>query len=70
MFPQVRVIPPGGPYVKMPWEKIYKVRIATTTLNMAVDLEDPGRQLGGLKPPREALLRTCRSVSMSTGFMR
>jgi regulator of protease activity HflC (stomatin/prohibitin superfamily) len=39
-YPQVRVIPPGGPYLKMPWEKIRKVSIATTTLNMALDLED------------------------------
>jgi len=40
-WPQVRVIPPGGPYFKMPWEKIHRVSIATTTLNMALDLEDP-----------------------------
>lgn len=40
-YPQVRVIPPGGPYFKMPWEKIHKVSIATTTINMALDLEDP-----------------------------
>jgi len=38
-FPQVRVIPPGGPYLKMPWEKVHKVRIATTTINMALDVE-------------------------------
>ena len=40
-YPQVRVIPPGGPYFKMPWERIYKISIATTTANMALDLEDP-----------------------------
>src|SRR5204862_6459423 len=40
IYPQVRVIPPGGPYFKMPWEKIHKISIATTTMNMAVDLED------------------------------
>ncbi len=40
-YPQVRVIPPGGPYFKWPWEKVYKVNIATKTINMAVDLEDP-----------------------------
>ena len=28
-YPQVRVIPPGGPYFKLPWEKIHKVSIAT-----------------------------------------
>src|SRR5271166_7071365 len=39
-YPQVRVIQPGGPYFKMPWEKIHKVSIATTTVNMALDLED------------------------------
>ncbi|MFN7992572.1 MAG: SPFH domain-containing protein [Bryobacteraceae bacterium] len=40
-YPQVRVIQPGGPYFKLPWEKIHKVSIATTTVNMALDLEDP-----------------------------
>ena len=41
VYPQVRVIPPGGPYLKMPWEKVHKVTIATTTINMALDLENP-----------------------------
>jgi regulator of protease activity HflC (stomatin/prohibitin superfamily) len=40
-YPQVRVIPPGGPYFKWPWERIHKVSIATQTWNMAVDPEDP-----------------------------
>ena len=35
------MILPGGPYLKMPWEKINKVTVATQTLNMAADLEDP-----------------------------
>src|SRR5271163_3252396 len=47
VYPQVRVIPPGGPYFKWPWEKIYKISIATTTMNMAVDLEDPQANHGG-----------------------
>jgi hypothetical protein len=37
---------------------------------MAIDLEALGDQLAGPKPPREALVRTWRRVSMSTGFMR
>ncbi len=41
VYPQVRVIPPGGPYLKMPWEKVRKVSLATTTINMALDLENP-----------------------------
>jgi len=48
-YPQVRVIPPGGPYLKMPWERIRKIRIATTTINMAVDLEDPHANNSGTK---------------------
>ncbi|MFO7167000.1 MAG: SPFH domain-containing protein [Chloroflexota bacterium] len=40
-YPQVRVIPPGGPYFKWPWERVYKVSVATQTWNMAVDPEDP-----------------------------
>lgn len=46
-YPQVRVIGPGGPYFKWPWEKIHKVSIATETLNMARDLEDPKANRGG-----------------------
>lgn len=41
VYPQVRVIMPGGPYFKWPWERVYKVSVATQTMNMAVDLEDP-----------------------------
>jgi regulator of protease activity HflC (stomatin/prohibitin superfamily) len=47
VYPQLRVIPPGGPYFKWPWERIYKVSIATQTINMAQDLEDPRANGGG-----------------------
>jgi regulator of protease activity HflC (stomatin/prohibitin superfamily) len=46
-YPQVRVIPPGGPYFKWPWEKVHKVSIATQTLNMAYDPETPSANQGG-----------------------
>jgi regulator of protease activity HflC (stomatin/prohibitin superfamily) len=46
-YPQVRVIPPGGPYFKFPWETVYKVNISTQTLNMAFDPEDPMANAGG-----------------------
>jgi regulator of protease activity HflC (stomatin/prohibitin superfamily) len=49
VYPQVRVIPPGGPYFKMPWEKIHKISIATMTVNMALDLEDPSANKGGTR---------------------
>jgi len=39
-YPQVRVIPAGGPYFKWPWEKVYKVSVATQTLSMAFDPEN------------------------------
>ena len=48
-YPQVRVIQPGGPYFKMPWEKIYKISIATSTTNMALDLEDPTANENGVR---------------------
>src|SRR5690242_2479241 len=48
-YPQVRVIPPGGPYFKMPWERIHKASIATMTVNMARDLEDPTANYAGTK---------------------
>src|SRR5712672_1560877 len=40
-YPQVRVIPPGGPYFKWPWERIHKITVATQTTNMATDPESP-----------------------------
>ena len=46
-FPQVRVIPPGGPYFKWPWERIFKVSIATETVNMAWDPDNPSANVGG-----------------------
>src|SRR6516162_1138926 len=48
-YPQVRVIPPGGPYFKMPWEKIFKVSIATMTVNMALDPESPAANDNGTR---------------------
>jgi regulator of protease activity HflC (stomatin/prohibitin superfamily) len=39
-FPQLAVIKPGGPYFKMPWERIYKVSVATNLVSIAFDPED------------------------------
>jgi len=41
-YPQLRVIGAGGPYFKMPWQQVYKVTVATQTLNIAFDPESPG----------------------------
>lgn len=46
-YPQVRVIMPGGPYFKWPWEKIHKVTIATETINMAYDPSNRAANQGG-----------------------
>ena len=43
----MRVIPPGGPYFKWPWERVYKVSIATQTLSMAYDPDHPDANSGG-----------------------
>src|ERR1700734_2190137 len=40
-YPQLRVIGPGGPYFKLPWQRVYKVSVATQTLNIAFDREGP-----------------------------
>lgn len=41
VYPQLEVIPPGGPYFKWPWERVVKVSVATQTLSMAYDPESP-----------------------------
>src|SRR5580700_1392058 len=46
-YPQVRVIMPGGPYFKWPWQKIYKISIATQTVNMAFDPDVPSANQSG-----------------------
>ena len=46
-YPQVRVIPSGGPYWKWPWERVYKVSISTQTLNMAYDPENRSANAAG-----------------------
>jgi len=35
----LQVIQPGGPYFKWPWQKVYKVNVATQTVNIAYDPE-------------------------------
>src|SRR5271169_3705668 len=46
-YPQLVVIPPGGPYFKWPWEKVYKVTVATESTNIAWDPETPEANRGG-----------------------
>jgi regulator of protease activity HflC (stomatin/prohibitin superfamily) len=61
-YPQVHVIQPGGPYFKWPWEKIHKVTIATQTINMAQDSEDPRANSAG------TLLEAVTKDQLNTGL--
>ncbi len=36
-YPQLRVIPPGGPYLKMPWQQVHKVSVATQAVDLVWD---------------------------------
>lgn len=36
-YPQVRVIGPGGPYFKFPWQKVHKVSVATQAVDLSWD---------------------------------
>jgi regulator of protease activity HflC (stomatin/prohibitin superfamily) len=67
IYPQVRVIPPGGPYFKMPWQRIHKVSIATMTVNMALDLEMPSANQNGTR--LEAVTKDQLNTGL-TGQMR
>jgi regulator of protease activity HflC (stomatin/prohibitin superfamily) len=49
VYPQAVVIPPGGPYFKWPWEQIHKVNVATTTMNLAHDPDNPEANEGGTR---------------------
>ncbi len=61
-WPQLRVIQPGGPYFKWPWERVYKVTVATETLNMARDMEDPTANRSG------AILEAVTKDQLNTGL--
>ncbi len=61
-WPQLRVIQPGGPYFKWPWERVYKVTVATETLNMARDMEDPTANRNG------AILEAVTKDQLNTGL--
>jgi regulator of protease activity HflC (stomatin/prohibitin superfamily) len=61
-YPQVRVIPPGGPYFKWPWERVYKVSIATETVNIGWDPEDPSANSNG------TLLEAVTKDQLNTGL--
>ncbi|NCC52997.1 MAG: SPFH domain-containing protein [Spartobacteria bacterium] len=37
IYPQLRVIKPGGPYFKWPWQKVHKVDVATQTADITWD---------------------------------
>ncbi|MCO8125088.1 SPFH domain-containing protein [Stieleria sp. TO1_6] len=36
-YPQVRVVRPGGPYFKMPWQQVHKVSVATQAVDLSWD---------------------------------
>src|ERR1700732_1703752 len=46
-YPQIRVISPGGPYLRMPWQRVYKVSLAIQTINIAFDPDTPGANANG-----------------------
>jgi len=45
-YPQVRVVGPGF-YWKLPWQTVHKVSVATNTVSIAYDPEDPAANNGG-----------------------
>jgi regulator of protease activity HflC (stomatin/prohibitin superfamily) len=63
VYPQVRVIPPGGPYFRWPWEKVHKVSVATQTMNLATDLEDPSANNNG------TILEAVTKDQLNTGLI-
>jgi regulator of protease activity HflC (stomatin/prohibitin superfamily) len=61
-YPQVRVIQPGGPYFKWPWETVHKANIATETVNIGWDPEDARANAGG------TLLEAVTKDQLNTGL--
>jgi regulator of protease activity HflC (stomatin/prohibitin superfamily) len=61
-YPQVKVIQPGGPYIAWPWQRVHKVSIATQTVNMAFDPENPEANHGN------TLLEAVTKDQLNTGL--
>jgi regulator of protease activity HflC (stomatin/prohibitin superfamily) len=61
-YPQLSVIPPGGPYFKWPWERVYKVNVATQSVNIAYDPESPEANQGG------SILEAVTKDQLNTGL--
>ena len=47
IYPQVRVIGPGGPYLRLPWQKVHKVSLAIQTISVAFDPDVPAANAKG-----------------------
>jgi regulator of protease activity HflC (stomatin/prohibitin superfamily) len=61
VYPQVRVIGPGI-HVRLPWQKVHKVAIATETVSIAFDPDDPQANRGG------QVLEAVTRDQLNTGF--
>lgn len=61
-YPVVRVIPPGGPYFKLPWQRVYKVSTAMQTVSIAFDPDDPNANSRG------AALEAVTKDQLNTGL--
>lgn len=40
-YPQLQVVPPGGPYFRWPWQRVHKVNVAIATASIGYDPEEP-----------------------------
>ncbi len=61
VYPQVRVRGPGI-HLKMPWQKVHKTSIATKTVSIAYDPDDPRANQGG------RVLEAVTKDQLNTGF--
>lgn len=61
-FPQLTVIPPGGPYFKWPWQRIAKVSSAIQTVSIGFDPDNPNANSSG------ELLEAVTKDQLNTGL--
>lgn len=61
VYPQVRVVGPGI-HTRLPWQKVHKVSIATETVSIAYDPDDPQANRGG------QVLEAVTRDQLNTGF--
>ena len=71
-YPNIRVIPPGGPFFKWPWQRLYKVGMTIETTDLSWDPDIKQTSINDLRKNLSSINRymeeACRKTSARYGI--